>query len=237
MKKLWQRISTKIYIILPALTLFCFAGVLLSLLIPDTVLDTYEVNMTEEEGEECLLSLGDGDYVEYDMDTGERPLRGIQVGINKCGANLQGTLHYDVYRLEGGETGRGEGSGISRNAYSLAEGADLQYVYLPFEHYKDCIGALRIRFYVTDDTQPAALMANHNQTENTKTSYQHETDLAGAEELKQGLSLKCCYIYTHNTYPFLYDFRILTCIFLAASMAVQYPKRRRGQKGGKSHEK
>lgn len=244
MKKLWQKISAKIYIILPALTLFCFAGFLLSLLIPDTVLDTYEVNMKEEEGEECLLTLRDGEYVDYDMDTGAKPLRGIQVGINKCGADLQGTLHYDVYLLEEGKLGSAEGSRISGNQYSLAEGADLQYVYLPFEHYKDCIGVLRIKFYVTDVTEAPALMANHNQTENTKTSYWQdfirypdETVLAQAELPIQNLSLKCSYIYTHETYPFLYDFRILTCIFLAASMAVQYPKRRGRQKGGKNHEK
>lgn len=244
MKKLWQKINAKIYIILPAFTFVCFVGFLLSLLIPDTVLDTYEVNMTEEEGEECLLWLGGNHYVYYDMDTGAKPLRGIQVGINKCGKDLQGTLHYDVYWLKDGKSGNAEGSRISENQYPLAEGADLQYVYLPFENYKRCTGVLRIKFYVTDGTEGPALMANHSQTENTETSYQ--TDLGGypddgsleeAEAFNQNLSLKCSYIYTHETYPFLYDFRILTCIFLAASMAVQYPKRRGRQKGGKTNEK
>lgn len=232
MKKLWQNINAKIYIILPAVTILCFAGFILSLLFPDMVLDTYEVNMTEAEGEEFPLMLKAGAYVEYYMDTGAKPLKGIQVGINKLGQDLGSVLSYDVYTV--GKNVNYDAP-VSQNLYPLTEGADLQYVYLPFENYEACIGKVCIRFYL-EGTEETALMANRNGTENTETVY-FEEGAQGQEGQRQDVSLKCSYIYTHETYPFLYDFRILTCIFLAASMAVQYPKRRSGRRGGKTNEK
>jgi hypothetical protein len=160
------------------------------------------------------------------MDTEGRAMRGIQVGINRQGKAIEGNLHYDVYVINGTEQ-----TLVSSNAYNIAEGFDLQYVYLPYEHYETCVGTLCIDFYTEGSTtagQSPAIMANHTITEGTET-------LADADKAFEG-SLKCSYIYTHETYPFLYDFRILFCIFMAASMAVHYPLRKGRRKGGKHYE-
>ena len=80
-------------------------------------------------------------------------------------------------------------------------------------------------------------MANHHETEGTQTRYMTDKtayaaeDYAQVEAVNRDLSLKCSYIYTHNTYPFLYDFRIMTFVFLAASMAVSYPAVSKWKKG------
>ncbi|MBE5870277.1 MAG: hypothetical protein E7294_03300 [Lachnospiraceae bacterium] len=225
MKKMWQKSEEKRYIIFPAITLFCLAGWIGSLLLPDKVLDTYSVNMTEEEGDtEELLSLAEGNHVRYQMDTKGIPMKGIQVGINKQGREISGILHYDVYVMKDGNE-----TLASSNVYDLSEGYDLQYVYLPYDGYEKCTGQLSIDFYTQDNTAEVmspALMANHTMTADTVTMSTADPQFSG--------SLKGSYIYTHDTYPFLYDFRIMTCIFLAASMAVHYPHKNR--RGGKQHE-
>ena len=213
------------HILFPVITVFCLLGWIGSLLLPDKVLDTYSVNMTEEEGDtEELLSLAGENHVRYQMDTRGLPMRGIQVGINKQGREISGILHYDVYAgKEGGETL------MSSNVYDLAEGYDLQYVYLPYADYEKCAGQLCIDFYTEGNTEEAmspALMANHTMTADTVTLSTADPEFTG--------SLKGSYIYTHDTYPFLYDFRIMTCIFLAASMAVRYPHKKKRE--GKQHE-
>lgn len=218
MKKLWQKINAKIYIILPVITLLCLVGAIGSYVLPDTVLDTYIVNMEEKEGDsEVALTLEENTHIQYTMDTNGLAMRGIQVGINKQGKVLDGLLHYDVYVINDGDQTK-----VSSNTYNLAEGFDLQYVYLPYNDYEKCVGKLCIDFYTEGDTEPAgspALMANHTLIDNTATLSTMDTEFTG--------SLKVSYIYTHKTYPFLYDFRIMTCIFLAASMAVQYPRRKK----------
>lgn len=232
----WKKfIFTKAYIILPIMTLFCLTGFIGSLVFPDTALDTYSVNMEEEEGDaEVLLSLSDVSHVGYKMDTNGLSMRGIQVGINKQGFLLTGNLCYDVYTV----TEAGERVLVSENTYALSEGDDLQYVYLPYNNYENCVGRLFIDFYTTRDENGLypALMANHSVMENTITTVETGSNPADkSTEEEQVYGLKCSYIYTHKTYPLLYDFRILTFIFLAAAMAVEYPKRK-SRKGGVSHE-
>lgn len=226
MKKIREKICGKVYIILPVITFLCFAGFIGSLVFPDTVLDTYEVNMKEDEGdEEVALSLQGENHITYEMNTNGLAMRGIQVGINKQGKDLKGILHYDVYLLKDNSKNL-----VSSNVYSLEEGFDLQYVYLPYNEYEKCVGNIMIDFYTegnTEEAQSPAIMANHKMTENTKTSCTIDSEFAG--------SLKGSYIYTHKTYPFLYDFRIMTCIFLAVSMTVQYPRLK--GKAKKKHEK
>ena len=228
-KKYRNKFNEKIHIILPVITLICLAGFIGSLIFPDTVLDTYSVNMAEQEGDtEVMLSLAEGAHIGYQMDTNGMAMRGIQIGINKKGQALEGTLHYDVYVMKDNNVQNGEL--VSSNIYDVSQGFDLQYVYLPYDAYEQCAGLIYIDFYmdeVKSEESAPAIMANHTLTQNTITTADSEADFTG--------SLKCSYIYTHKTYPFLYDFRILTFIFLAASMAVKYPKRA-GKKGGKSHE-
>lgn len=223
MKKIKMK-KWKANIILPILTLLCFAGFIGSYIFPNTVLDTFVINMAEEEGDtEVLLPLSLQTPIEYEMNTKGLPLRGIQVGINKRGHALTRTnLIYSVF--VGDEC-------ICNNVYEVAAGDDLQYVYLPFENYEKCIGDIRISFILDADEEDPdaypALMANHAQIEGTTTIAENRPE--GEEDTE--VSLKCNYIYTHDTYPFLYDCRLLTFVFLAASMAVNYPRRRKKEGG------
>lgn len=218
MKKFKMKIW-KPTIILPMLTLFCLAGFIGSYVFPNTVLDTYVINMTEEgEDTEVQLPLSLQKPVVYEMNTGGLPMQGIQVGINKRGYTLDNTtLTYSVYADE---------KCVSTNSYGVAAGDDLQYVYLPFDNPEQCTGKLRISFVLgTAEEDPEAypaLMANHTEVKDTATIAENLPE----GETTEALSLKCSYIYTHDTYPFLYDFRLLTFIFLAASMTVCYPKRK-----------
>ena len=210
----------KANIVLPILTLLCLAGFIGSYIFPNTVLDTFVINMAEEEGDtEVLLPLSLQTPIVYEMNTKGLPLRGIQVGIHKRGYALTRTnLIYSVYVGE---------ECICNNVYEVASGDDLQYVYLPFENYEKCIGDIRIVFLLdADEEDPEAypaLMANHAKIEGTATIAENRPE--GEEDTE--VSLKCNHIYTHNTYPFLYDCRLLTFVFLAATMAVNYPKRKK----------
>jgi hypothetical protein len=214
-------------IILPILTLLCLAGFIGSYIFPNRVLDTYVINMEEEEGDtEVALPLSLLEPVVYEVDTGSLAMRGIQVGINKRGSDQTDTvLSYQVFI---GDTC------VSKNTYAVAQGADEQYVYLPFENYEQCIGALRITFLLSQisgaEEKYPALMANHREVDGTVTTAPAVVTDLSAEEV----SLKCSYIYTHETYPFLYDFRLLTFVFLAAAMTVSYSTRKK--KEGRAHE-
>lgn len=265
-EKIW-----KAYVILPLITLFCLAGFIGSLLFPNKVLDTYVINMSEEEGDtEILLPLSHAvqRQVAYRVDTSGRPMRGIQIGINKQGREITGSyLRYQVYagekiqRMDMAQI-TAKGQLLSDSLYDLSQGDNLQYVYLPFTAYEKCAGNLVIVFSVEPkeegaaDGEEIAIMANHHEVEKTETCYvtdrgdYAQEDYAQVEAINRDLSLKCSHIYTHNTYPFLYDFRILTFVFLAASMAVSYPavtrwqirrrekrrQQRKQKKGGKIHE-
>ena len=219
MKKLKIK-KWKANVILPILTLLCLAGFIGSYIFPNTVLDTFVINMAEEEGDtEVLLPLSLQTPIEYEMNTKGLPLRGIQVGINKRGHALTRTnLIYSVY--VGDEC-------VCNNVYEVAAGDDLQYVYLPFDNYEKCIGDIRISFVLDADEEDPdaypALMANHATIDGTATI----AEIRPEGEENTEVSLKCNHIYTHDTYPFLYDCRLLTFVFLAASMAVNYPKRKK----------
>ncbi len=239
----------KAYYILPMITLFMFAGFIASLLFPNKVLDTYVVNMSEEEGDtQVLLPLSCGEnnqHLYYFLDSLSRSMRGIQVGIDKGGKDTSALLlNYDVYlydydeeaeeiNMEDGELERG-GKLVCRNQYDLAQGDSLQFVYLPYSDYEPCVGKLCVDFYISSkdgQTQgEVSLVANHAQVDGVITYY---------EQAKW--SLKASHIYTHDTYPFLYDFRIMSFVFLAASMAVSYPfanqkkeEKKKKAEGGKS---
>lgn len=208
------------YVLLPVITLFCLTGFIASLLFPNTVLDTYVVNMTEEEGdtEELIpLYLGADKSLYYRMDTNGQSMRGIQIGIAKSGREFLNTVL--VYVVTSEETWEV----LSDNRYAIKDGEDLQYVYLPFENSDACKGRIRIDFYLEgeerDEGAPLCIVANHRQIKDTMFF-----DGVISEAVRENPpSLKCSYIYSHDTYPFLYDFRIMTFVFLAVSMATSYP--------------
>ncbi len=226
------------FLILPMLTLLCLAGFIGSYLFPNEVLDTIKANMVEEEGDtEFLLPLSqEENSIGYVMKTtGTLAMKGIQIGISKQGAELLGeTLIYRVYKLE-------DESSVSANSLSVTgmtpvfEGRfdlgtcmDGQYPYLASDNENLCSGTLYITFSYEKgdgtDTVIPALYMNHTVLEQTGT-------FVGGERTEG--TLKSSYIYSHDTYPFLYDCRVLTFVFLAASMTVVYPRMR---KGGKRHE-
>lgn len=235
-------LNEKLYIILPMITLFCLAGFIGSLIFPNQVLDTNTANMEETE-EDFYLPLQQGEdrkRIGYEMITEARPLKGIQIGIHKNGSQLAGVeLKYCVYVKDAG----GEDYSLaSENVYELgSQTYDFQYVYLPFSHSDKCQGQVYITFELQQEEQGnfgeyPSFKANKKQLEHTVTEYIED----GSTQVVDG-GLMISYIYSHDTYPFLYDFRILTFVFLAASMTLSYEKlckkRPWQKKGGISYEK
>lgn len=241
-------ISKYAYMILPIGTLLCLAGFIGSYLFPNEVLDTYEVNMKEAEGDQEFMipfTGGISDEIGYAMETDGRELKGIQIGISKGGASLSGAnLVYRVYKLpedanlqeltpEQLNENLNDASIILENYYDLGNCMDGQYLYLPFDknrstdETKRCSGKLYITFSYdsngnTERVTPA-LFANHGIVKNAATYQAGEivVDEIAGKQLPQ--MIKHYYIYSHNTYPLLYDSRVLTFVFLAASMTVAYP--------------
>lgn len=241
-------ISKYAYIILPIGTLLCLAGFIGSYLFPNEVLDTYEVNMKEaEDDREFVIPFTGGisDEIGYAMETDGRELKGIQIGISKGGASLSGAnLVYRVYQLpedanlqaltpEQLNGNLNDASVILEQYYDLGNCMDGQYLYLPFDksgkidETKRCIGKLYITFSYnsngnTEEGMPG-LFANHGIVKNAATYREGKivTDEIAGKQLPQ--MIKHYYIYSHNTYPLLYDSRVLTFVFLAASMTVAYP--------------
>ena len=206
------------YILLPIATLLCFAGFIGSYLFPNEVLDTYEVNIKEEEGDEEFVWFFTGaeDEIGYEMETDGRALKGFQPGIYKGGASLEGTeLIYRVYS-------RPEHSLLFEGSYDLGSCLDGQYPYLPFDKEGLCKGELYITF---------TFCRNDNGEEVFPGLYMNHGTVKGAVTIIDGeetdMMVKHYYIYSHDTYPLLYDCRLLTFVFLAASALVCYPKRKK----------
>ncbi len=242
-------------IIFPLLTLICLAGFIGSLIFPNHVLNTFIMNMDQEEGDrEVLLPLSYEKPLLYRIDTQGKALQGVQLGIHKRGLSQEGQLlSYNV---------KVDGSVVSENVYSLSQGDDLQYVYLPFQNPENCIGNPEVSFLLQTDPaagaaelpieRRAALTANFSTVDGTETilydgaeiveetkensgdSEKDETisdstdeqrlDRENADKIDKNEkpALKGSHIYSHDTYPFLYDARLLTFIFLAVSMTVAF---------------
>lgn len=257
------------YLILPIATLLCLAGFIGSYLFPNEVLDTYEVNMKEEEDDAEFVQplTGVEDEIGYVMETDGRALKGFQIGISKGGAALEGTeLVYRVYKLpefseSKGEAMQSEASGdeegtaqsgnmeempstiqpeglslLLEKSYDLGVCLDGQYPYLPFDDEGLCKGRLYITFTYRSNGNAEGVLpgifANHHKVENAA-SYREGKLLVELEDKKETpVMIKCYYIYSHDTYPLLYDCRVLTFVFLAASMTVYYPKLKKKVKEG-----
>lgn len=243
MLKGFKRIIGKYgYLILPIITLLCLAGFIGSYLFPNEVLDTYEVNMQEAEGDNELTGslTGAEDEIGYVMEMDGRALKGIQIGIAKNGASLEGTeLLYRVYRLPDEfsmENLPSEMAGVKtelilEKSYDLGACLDGQYPYLPFDGEEFCSGKLYITFTFRangggEGVMPGLFM-NHGKVDKAATYIggEQRTDVINGEETPQ--MIKSYYIYSHDTYPLLYDARVLTFVFLAASATVSYPRLRR----------
>ncbi len=223
LKKFGKKVCQYAYLILPICTLLCLAGFIGSYLFPNEVLDTYAVNAKEEEDDQEFVQYFTEmeDEIGYAMETDGRALKGFQVGVSKNGAALTGTeLIYRVYQLgDEGLTLLFEGS------YDLGSCLDGQYPYLPFGNNDNCKGKLYLTFTyrANGNTEPApGLYCNHREVKNTVT-YVNGVPLQ--QDDKTGM-IKHYYIYSHDTYPLLYDCRVMTFVFLAASAVVCYPRKK-----------
>lgn len=225
-----------------------------SWLFPNRVLDTYEMNISGPEEQETLLPLPEGSVLSYTMNTGNRPLRGIQPGISLQGGKyVNAILRCQVYREPSHEL-------VGDNVYPLSEltagmqanldngaepGLSMQamYTYIPFAEYEKCKGDIMLVFsYESNGDVPeyfAGVETGANEADETaageeaaaqkaavvpallvnETPRENTVTCLGDEKLEEGL---CGYtVYTHNTYPLVYDLRLLICIFLAASVSAQ----------------
>ncbi len=223
------------YIYLPIGTLLCLAGFIGSYLFPNTVLDTYKVNVDEAEGDTEYVQYftGTEDEIGYMMETDGRVMKGIQIGIDKNGQALEGTnLIYRIYKVGDSDFGADVAAHaelLEEKSFDLGSCMDGQYPYLPFTNEADT-GRLYITFSyrANGNTQPApGIFMNHSDIENAVTY------VGGA---KSDGSIKCYYIYSHETYPFLYDSRVMFCIFLAASACVAFPAYSKRKGVGRSDE-
>ena len=207
-----QIIQQNIAWMLPVLTMSMIVLLAISYLVPKKVIDTYKTNITEEDGDnEYLIPLDLESTITYHMNTGSRPIMGIHIGVSKNGNVFQNeTITCKVF-LDQQQTP------VSENVYSLNQGEDVQYVYIPFENYESCIGDISITFNFDSSDQKAqsypSILANGKEITNAYTQ-------VNGDKIKG--NIKNIYIYTHNTYPLVYDLRILVVLFAAASMALNY---------------
>lgn len=214
--KIWEQVNRwiqqNIVWILPLLTLGILVLLILSYLIPKKVIDTYKTNITEEEGDtEYLIPLEKKSKITYHMNTGSRPIMGIHIGVSKNGNTFtEETIRCDVFTDN-------QKTPVSSNTYILNQKEDIQYIYIPFENYTACKGDITILFTYqplneASDFFPSVL-ANGKKIGNTYTQV-NDNRIEG--------NIKSIYIYTHDTFPLVYDLRILLAVFAAASMAVNY---------------
>lgn len=234
--RLKQFFSKYAYIYLPIATLLCLAGFIGSYLFPNSVLDTYKVNMDEAEDDTEYVQYFTGaeNEIGYLTDTDGRIMKGFQIGISKNGAALDGAqILYRVYVLDEPDKKIDECltdmidisdlTQVEEGICDMGSCLDGQYPYLPFQN-EACTGTL----YIT-----LTFYAGQNQEQILPGVFMNHSDIQGAATYINGqkavndegisANVKCCYIYTHDTYPFLYDSRVMLCIFLAASACVSYP--------------
>ncbi len=206
--------------ILPLITLIMIVLLVFSYLIPKKVIDTYKTNMMEEDGdEEYLIPLEPKSKITYHMNTGNRPIFGMHIGVAKNGNSYQDeTIICKVYA-------NNQKIPVSENAYLLNQGEDIQYAYIPFKNYEACEGDITIEFSFTPSEQNIAsypsILANGREITNAYTKINGDR-IEG--------NIKNIYIYTHNTYPLVYDLRILVALFIALSMTINYKSHRREQR-------
>ncbi len=175
--------------------------------------------MTEAEGDEELTVyfLDTDTEFTYVFETEDRPLKGIQVGVDKGGKAFDG---YDlVYKVSLATdlitSGTGEPGYRYIGRYPLSECMDGQYPYLPIEG-DDIKGMVAVHFTIDDTNAPVkedrlpGLFANHGSANDAYTLCNRE---------RKDYLLKTMYVYSHDTYPLLYDSRIMLFVFLAATAA------------------
>lgn len=182
--------------------IFCIVvsalGLIFSYVFPNEVIDTYAVNMNEET--QYKIPLDKESYIEYYLNSGIKPMIGIQLGISKEGSEFSdGKLVYEVYNSDMQLLGAKE--------LLLKDIYDIQYVYMPFDGMGECNGDLYLKLYYTgSDAASPAILANKTELEDAKT-------LVSGKEIEG--NIMSCYIYSHNTYPLVFDLKIVLVMFIA----------------------
>lgn len=167
---------------------------------PKQKLQTVAVNMGTEG--ETKLSLFEGTTVNYECSTKGYPMAGIQVGIHKYGQELaDGALLCSVLN-ESKETV------LSQTRISMADVDEGQYVYIPFDNYRQCIGTVNVEFkYIGAADESCALAANTVILDDAVTY---------VNGLASDVSLKSYYVYKLDYYPLVFD--LLTGLMLFAGV-------------------
>lgn len=201
--------------------IFCIVisalGLIFSYVFPNEVIDTYAVNMNEETQYKILLDKES--YIEYYLNSGIKPMIGIQLGISKEGNDFSdGRIVYEVYNSDMQLLGT--------NELLLKDIYDIQYVYLPFAGMGECNGDLYLKLYYTGNDQAVpAILANKTELEDAKT-------LVAGSEIEG--NIMSCYIYSHNTYPLVFDLKIILVMFIAVFCTLEGGifKRNKQKNGG-----
>ncbi|KAB1434389.1 hypothetical protein [Candidatus Galacturonibacter soehngenii] len=201
--------------------LLCIAiaiiGIIASYLFPNESFDSSDINI--EENADFKIPLTQGSVVEYNCNTGKRPMAGIQVFISKEGAEFSdGKVHYEVYNKDGSvHLGSGE--------QLLKDIADGQFVYLPFKGMKECMGDIKIKFFYTGSESIApALIANQDEIEEVST-------IADGTRIKG--NIKASYIYINETHPLVFDLKIMLAVFMTVFFTLESKKK---QKANEAYE-
>ena len=198
--------------------LLCIAiGIIASYLFPNESFDSSDINI--EENADFKIPLTQGSVVEYNCNTGKRPMAGIQVFISKEGAEFSdGKVHYEVYNKDGSvHLGSGE--------QLLKDIEDGQFVYLPFKGMKECMGDIKIKFFYTGSESIApALIANQDEIEEVST-------IADGTRIKG--NIKASYIYINETHPLVFDLKIMLAVFMTVFFTLESKKK---QKANEAYE-
>lgn len=192
--------------------LFCIItavlGIAFSYIYPNEVLYSTDVNIDEDS--DYKIPLSEGNYIEYKCNSGINPMAGIQVWICKEGNEFtEGKIIYEVYN--GDSTVLfGTGEQLLNDIYNL------QFVFLPFKGMKECKGDLTIKFYcVGTGVAAPVLIANQKKIEAVSTSVDGNL-ISG--------NLKVSNIYIKNTYPLVFDLKVMLTMFVTVFFTLERKK-------------
>lgn len=175
-------------------------GIVLSYVFPNEVPYSIDVNYSEISDSDIKIPLTKESVVEYQCNSGEKPMAGIQIWISKEGVQFSdGKIVYEVYSGDGTQLlGSGE--------QALKDLDDKQFVYLPFKGMKKCSGDLSIRFSYSGSEEA------------TPVTYANQTTLEEAKTLVDGSVIKgnliSSYIYINYTHPLVFDLKVMLAIFV-----------------------
>lgn len=189
------------------------AGLVISYVFPNKILVTREVNV--ETGSEYYIPLTKESIIEYRCNSGDTPMIGIQIGISKEGAEFtDGKIVYEIYDNAGTLLGTGE--------QLLKDIFDVQDVYLPFPGSTQYSGDLLIKFtYAGSEAVAPSLIANKKETveDEKAATIVDGSQIAG--------NLRSYYIYSRNTYPLVFDLKVMLAIFVTVFFTLDSKKKKK----------